>query len=278
MEDKMRSWAPHALDVDVESTLAAIEGAATVDLIGTFGDLKCAEPDEAVPDVVRDPSRQDFDYLPVRKNGRITGLFRRAEIARQLEEGNIQCRAHVSDQMEALSEENIVSSGASVLTFIETADYHPCRLVLRKTAIDGIITISDLQRLPVRPVLFLLITHLELLMESKIRKLFSEDPDRSIELLGSKKRKRIEREWTRRRDHNLVIDKLIVTGISDKIEILEKRVGLSLQVDAQGGDFGGIVDLRNGVAHADGYAPTPEKAQELARTVRLIRKLIRHLQ
>ena len=89
-----------------------------------------------------------------RKNGRITGLFRRAEIARQLEEGNIQCRAHVSDEMEALSEENIVSSGASVLTFIETADYHPCRLVLRKTAIDGIITISDLQRLPVRPVLF----------------------------------------------------------------------------------------------------------------------------
>jgi hypothetical protein len=75
MEDKMRSWAPHALDVDVESTLAAIEVAATVDLIGTFGDLKCAEPDEAVPDVVRDPSRQDFDYLPVRKNGRITGLF-----------------------------------------------------------------------------------------------------------------------------------------------------------------------------------------------------------
>jgi hypothetical protein len=104
-------------------------------------------------------------------------LFRRAEIARQLEEGNIQCRAYVSDQMEALSEENIVSSGASVLTFIETADYHPCRLVLRKTAIDGIITISDLQRLPVRPVLFILITHLELLMESKIRRLFSEDPD-----------------------------------------------------------------------------------------------------
>jgi hypothetical protein len=75
MEDKMRSWAPHALDVDVESTLTAIESAATVDLIGIFGDLKCAEPDEAVPDVVRDLSRQDFDYLPVRKTGELPGCF-----------------------------------------------------------------------------------------------------------------------------------------------------------------------------------------------------------
>jgi hypothetical protein len=63
-----------------------------------------------------------------------------------------------------LDQSILITSGSSVLGYIEEAKESPCRLVLRNTQIAGIVTISDLQKLAVRPALFVLVTHLELLM------------------------------------------------------------------------------------------------------------------
>jgi hypothetical protein len=65
-----------------------------------------------------------------------------------------------------------------VLAYLEEADRHPCRLVMRGTRIAGIITILDIQQLPVRPALFLLVTHLELLMAAVIPSHFSKPSGR----------------------------------------------------------------------------------------------------
>jgi hypothetical protein len=64
-----------------------------------------------------------------------------------------------------------------VLRYIEEAEMSPCRLVLRHTQIAGIVTILDLQKLAVRPALFVLVTHLELLMAASIRACFQNRPD-----------------------------------------------------------------------------------------------------
>jgi hypothetical protein len=75
----------------------------------------------------------------------------------------------VRDHAKSLSEENLIGADAGILTFVRDADSRPCRLVVAGTEIIGLVSLSDLQRLSVRPVLFMLITHLELLMTDVIR-------------------------------------------------------------------------------------------------------------
>lgn len=65
----------------------------------------------------------------------------------------------------------LISADSGILTYIERADEHEhtCRLVLYGDRLEGIVTLSDLQKLAVRPALFMLVTHVELLMARWIR-------------------------------------------------------------------------------------------------------------
>ncbi len=60
--------------------------------------------------------------------------------------------------MEPLSDANLISADAGILTFVMSADQAHCRLVVDGDRIDAIVTLSDLQKLSVRPAVFLLIT------------------------------------------------------------------------------------------------------------------------
>ena len=50
----------------------------------------------------------------------------------------------------------------------------PCRLVVSGTGIVGLVTLSDLQKLPVRAVLLALLTGLEISMSEAIEQVFSD--------------------------------------------------------------------------------------------------------
>jgi hypothetical protein len=62
--------------------------------------------------------------------------------------------------MRALPEENLIGADAGILSFVKGADRRGCRLVMSGAEISGLVSLSDLQKLPVRAtVLFALITH-----------------------------------------------------------------------------------------------------------------------
>jgi hypothetical protein len=62
--------------------------------------------------------------------------------------------------MKRIDESILISGDVGILSFVEHADEHPCPLVVSGMKLDGIVTLSDLQKLTVRPSILFLITHL----------------------------------------------------------------------------------------------------------------------
>jgi hypothetical protein len=169
-----------------------------------------------------------------------------------------------------LREDIIISADAGILTYIESAAEQPCRLVLRGRQLDGIVTLSDLQRLPVRPTIFLLITHLELLMSDWIRQRCQSEQD-WLKLLDDGRHKAIEKQWGKLQDNDLAIDRLTATHFSDKYKLVVK-LGSFGDADGCENELYRIKELRNRVAHAGDYALTQETARETIDVVGLARK------
>src|SRR5262249_1754515 len=143
-------WASGPLDGDVDEAFSALERGMPVTLIATFR-LRDCQGSQRVADVLDDPALQDFDHLPVRANGRIIGLCARLR--------NPPRDGPVGAVMRALHESILIAADAPLICFVEDADRQPCRLLLRGLSIVGIVTLSDLQKLAVRMVLFAHITH-----------------------------------------------------------------------------------------------------------------------
>jgi hypothetical protein len=165
-----------------------------------------------------------------------------------------------------------------VLRYIEEATASPCRLVIRDTQIAGVVTISDLQKLAVRPALFVLVTHLELLMAAAIRAHFRERPDEDWLVKLGDRRDRVEQEWQKLKASSLEIDLIAATQFADKRQILVKSGLLQCSRSRAEREFGAIENLRDGLAHANNYASTTESALTTIRAVRLARESIAALQ
>ena len=165
-----------------------------------------------------------------------------------------------------------------VHSYIEEAGGSPCRLVIRDTRIAGIVTISDLQKLAVRPALFVLVTHLELLMAAVIRAHLRERPDEDWLVKLGDRRGCVQQEWQKLKASGLEIDLIAATQFADKRLILAKSGLLQCSRTQAEREFGAIEDLRNSLAHANNYASTKESAEKTIETVRLARKWIAVLQ
>jgi hypothetical protein len=266
------SWGADPLSDGVLAAVEAIERAVTVELIATFEPqlVCCSKTDEMVR-LIDDGNYRQFDYLPVRFKDRIVGLlplykFRTAPIGSP--------GLAVEDAMCALDQSILITAGSGVLRYIEEAKASPCRLVVRDTQIAGIVTISDLSKLAVRPALFVLVTHLELLMADVIRRHFRGRPDEDWLVKLGERRARLEHEWQQLNANDLELDRITATQFADKRQILVKSGLLPCSRTQAEREFGAIEKLRNGVAHASSYASTRESAEQTIEAVRLAKKWI----
>ena len=106
-------------------------------------DLLC-EQMRNVQAVEGNPELADFDQIPlVNAEGHIEAVWVRGEGERPL------------------SESTLMSADAPLLDFLCTADTHLFRLLVSGDRIVGLVTPSDMQRLPVYPVLFGLVVGVE---------------------------------------------------------------------------------------------------------------------
>jgi hypothetical protein len=150
-----------ALTNELESSLRAMEQGFLVQLIATFGgDLVCAPAEASAVQWLAEHST-DFDQFPVRQGDETIGILDRRD-----EHGN----RSVLEAMQPLREGLIVSAHMPITDLIPKLRESAYRLVLRGGRIDGLVTQSDLLKLPVRLVSFALITHLEQVMAVMIAK------------------------------------------------------------------------------------------------------------
>jgi hypothetical protein len=268
----MNSWSRPQLGTDSSELFSSIEEGLTVRLIATFKPKVCGIGDD-LQAVIDRQDLQQFDYVPVKDGDRTAGLLHRS--ARRNTESRL-----VGEAMDPLHEGILISSDSGILSFIERAGAHPCQLVLHDDRLGGLVTLSDLQKLPVRPALFLLVTHVELLMVEWIRARGSSE-EKLMSLLPNKRRDKVDREWNRLRKHNLAVDRLTATQFCDKRDLLLKLnfvSGNNQKAEAKK-DLENVEQLlRNPLAHAGDFALNEEKALEVVSTVRTARHWIGRLE
>jgi hypothetical protein len=237
-------------------------------------DLRTCCDDEWIADVVT-RNQEGFDHFPVVASSgvpdRIIGLIELVG----WDQGKAAA-GRVSDRMSPLCEDNLIGADASILSFVKSADTNPCRLVVSGARIEGLVSLSDLQKLPVRAALFALITQLEMTMAEAIRR-ECRGSARWKERLSPGRLEKVEaKQRAARRDDNWV-DDLLFTEFADKKTIIRKAAILpdgKTQFDEAMREAEG---LRNLLAHANDYAESRAAAAKVCSTARTIEHWIERL-
>jgi len=268
----------NSLDIEVDRFYTHLERGMTIELISTFEGLRDCQVDDELHAVITAAEVQPFDHLPVRANGSYVGLLPRAVLGRRLE-AKENLPESVSDAMQPLSESNLIATEASILDFVAAAQESPARLVIKGTRIAGIVTVSDLHKLPVRTALLVLVTHFELQLTEYLRVRYRTDEVFSS--LASDRRVLVERRWTRLRDSSRDIDQFGALDLRDKHDLFVAAPGVLADSDwdvaVAAREFEAIYRLRNSLAHARDYALTDLDVQNLVNAVRSLRAWIERL-
>lgn len=230
----------HDLRHQLNQALTAMEASFHVQVIGTFGDALVCAPAEAVAAEWLARNEPDFDQFPVKRGAETIGVLTRSAVAGT---------QRVEEVMEPLREGLVVSAHMPITDLIPKLKDHSYRLVLRGAQIDGLVTHSDLLKLPVRMVAFSLLTHLELVMAARIAKRWPADDD-WFGLLSEGRQSVIRKKQMDLASRRMNPKLLELTDFCDKRTLCKKLV------DAKGAfepDLKRIEGLRNQVAHAGDF-------------------------
>jgi CBS domain-containing protein len=267
-----KAWATSSIGDDPSVTLSELQRGLTVSQIATRrADFHTCLYNEDLSTVVVRNRSNNFDFLPVTNNDTIVGLLEIASF-RNRPAPDIS----VYTEMMPLSEEYVFGADASILEFVRTADKQRCRLIVSGHQISGLVSLSDLQQLPVRAALFGIITYLEMLLMKAIRA-EHHGSESWIDRLPPKRQDKLNEEISKARSDNGFVDSLLFTQFADKKIILRKSSCFPRSKTKIDEDLSRIEALRNNIAHANEYASSPEAACVACATVRLIDEWIKDL-
>jgi hypothetical protein len=139
-------------------------------------------------------------------------------------------------------------------------------LVVSGSSITGLVTLSDLQRLPVRAALFALLTGFEIVMTELIRKRLGAD-DGWLTFLNRTRQAKLRDEIADSKRADGFVDALLFTQFCDKADIIRKASLLPRSKGELEELFKEIQALRDAVAHANEYAASPTDAKHVSRLV-----------
>ncbi|MBS2031509.1 MAG: hypothetical protein JST54_26650 [Deltaproteobacteria bacterium] len=256
-------WAANALDAD----LSNLESAATVRLAATMSLLSCGAADTA-GEVIGRPELANIDFIPARRNDVVVGVLAR----KRAEEAPSQT---VSEIMLPLHERMLASAGDPLLPVLERLDNEPSfKLVLSEGRIEGILTLSDLQKLPVRSVIFTRLTHLELLLREVLLAVLDPNDERWLAHFAQERQDLLKRWLKRARKRRNEVDLLEITSLADKRILVRARRVFGEDTDRFCERMEPIEVLRDPLAHAGGFAMDPEDARRVAKAIRELGELI----
>lgn len=257
----MRDVGPNML----QQTLLGLEiGLHVWHIATTVPDLRTCRTDDDPETVRRLMDFYRFDQMPVRDEGGVVGVVTLSALA--------AC-GDIRTALEPLKEELLVAAETPVERYVDIAAKSHFRLVVRDARVQGIVTRSDLQALPVRIFVFTLITHLELTLARAIR---ARCPgDQWMSKLSPGRQCKVQCKIERYRGSKMDADPLEFTDFCDKREIVRKIYGLDGSFAA---DLVAVEKLRNAVAHAGTYASSAPELEEFARQLKSTRDWIETLE
>lgn len=251
----------------------ALHGGLKVALIATPKKefLSCS-PNDIVYEVA-ERNVDKFDFMPVIDDKeRIVGVI---ELAPYFREPGPQIS--VSTVIKPLNEEFLIGADSSIYDFLLDADTRRFRFVISQSGVVGLVSLSDMQKLPVRATLFSLVTALEIQMLEVIGSRLPQSDD-WLQLISQERRKNVNDMISRAKLSDGIVNELLFTQFCDKRVIIQKSL---LAQHPQRKIFERkmkkIEILRNALAHANMYAETTEQAVEVCKTIRSIsdiRKLL----
>lgn len=256
-------------NTDFEMTMQGLETGLQVQHIATLGQkLRTCQIDDKrdIATLFADRQFEGFDHIPVRKGSSIHGVISREN------KGNIE------ENLQRLDESNLISAQEPLTRFIPLMVITPYRLVLQGASIQGIVTRSDLLKLPVRLFVFSLVTHLEILMSNIIRAKYpnSQDDYKWLEFLKSERQERVREKQQELTRGNYGLSLLESTDFCDKRDIVRKLGPFTGKFKK---DFETIEkNLRDKVAHAGDYAHNDEEMKLFIERISLAEKWIKELQ
>jgi len=247
----MNRWASPPLGTSARDFLKAGRSELPVILIATPRAHFKTQLRSRWREVESDHQFMDFDQVPITDSDgvHIVGVFIRGK-------GLVD-----------LQEDMFMSSDAPLVSFLESADERTFRFLLKDRNISGIVTLSDIQKLPVYSVLFSLLVAVEMLLMDRIRKACQDNEDGWLEHLRPGQRKSVEKYWNNALEKNLAIDRLSCASFGQEIEAA-LGLGLFKQHDEHYRGLKGLAALRDQVCHAIEFAPTPEQALMIPAQVR----------
>lgn len=230
--------------------------------------LTCRRDETTSAVMARNTER--FSFLPVvDERERFLGLYGAERWFD--EEAPLEC---IGDDFEPFSEDIVIGADASIVDFVTKADKRTTRLVVSGDGVAGLVSLSDLQQLPVRAALFTLITRFEMAMSQRIEKEWgSEESAGWLEVLSEKRRAAIEDAVSRARREDGFVSKIAFSLFADKARIVCKKGLLPGSATSLKDDFKAVGWLRNHIAHSNYYAETPAAASRTCETVRTILRI-----
>jgi hypothetical protein len=228
-------------------TMSGLEkGLQVIHITTPAAKLLCCQHNENIETVLARSDLKLFDQIPVKKLETIIGLLKR----RECPEG---AKGVAGKYMRPLGEKTLVSADTPLLEFIQDEESLD-RIVIGGTKIYGLVTKSDLLKLPVFLLGFALVTHIETLMLHIIHETGISN-EIWLTWIWPGHKDDIERNFRKLSSERSDPDMLELSYFSDKSKILE-QLAASDEYTSHVPDkifidqLKEIAELRNTIAHS----------------------------
>ena len=222
---------------------ALFESMLTVSAV--FEPLQCCYLDDSAPEVARELTRLDYDVVGVvhRQSSRVVGWLDRNQVV----------DGHCEDWVRKIEPDQVLSDSTPLTAALHVLAIQPWAFVVAGHGVAGIITRSDLQKPPVRAVIFGLLSLMEIHMDFWIQ---HHRPDETwLGFLSDDRASKAKTLLAQRESRNEVISLLDCLQLCDKAKIISMlpeavaTLGLGSK-NAANSTLGKAERLRNRVAHS----------------------------
>ena len=170
-------WLPD-LSRDAETPVDVIETIArhgfTVSAICTSRWMNACQKTHEVHELLAHPRLARLRHMAVIEDTHAVGILDLDRARGQVQHNDRQASVRVEEIFEPLCEENSLRSDSPLIDYVLTADTRPFRLVEMPRNKLGTIDVEDLQKVPVRVLLFMHFLQLE---DVLVRRLCEKDPE-----------------------------------------------------------------------------------------------------
>jgi hypothetical protein len=247
-DQRAMTWASKPLATPAEKVISAVRTGITIESITTHRSMLVVREKSQWPDFIDEAELADFDQVPVTEGHQIVGIYDRGK-----------------GTLRDLSESMFMAADASLLGYLEIADSRQFAFIVSENQIVGIVTLSDIQKLPVYCVLFSLLMSVEMLLVECIRAASNDDPNRWMDHLGPKTKVTIEEHWIQAQKENIGIDRLSCASFGNELSAAQ---GLGLLAPDEIATLKRLKKLRNDVFHGKEIGLIPDRALEIPVHVR----------